>query len=424
MKITWPRKKSALMPLKASSRVLASLFFFAFSNAPIFALDGQLGARFLPMGVFSGGENGSYANAVSADGMTVVGQAFIDDHTEAVIWTEATGIKSLGGVDGKFHTKATGVSADGSVIVGAGYSYTGTDVSLFRWTTQEGFTELSGCGCDHIAAGVAISGDGQTVISSKLVSGQNLAFRWRAETGPVDLGDFPGGNTESHAFDSTPDGKTIVGYGFNADDARGFKWTEETGLVELGKLMYSAYAVSSDGAAIAGVGFKQGQGAVRWTGSEGPVWLGHLPGLTGLVASFATDISADGSVIVGGSGEDYRFQAFRWTAPSGMRSVQGLLEELGIDMTGWTLGPASGVSADGSVIVGYGTNPFGETEGWIAAIPPTYVPEPSGFIGMSLASCIVLGSRSIRRRRIYSYRRCPASTSRIPFTSFEMRVAG
>jgi hypothetical protein len=37
--------------------------------------------------------------------------------------------------------------------------------------------------------------------------------------------------------------------------------------------------------------------------------------------------------------------------------------------TGWTLAAATGVSADGTVIVGRGINPSGETEAWIAILP-------------------------------------------------------
>jgi uncharacterized membrane protein len=111
-------------------------------------------------------------------------------------------------------------------------------------------------------------------------------YRWTAATGAVDLGDFPGGNAFSLALDVSSDGRVIVGGGSDEIDSIGFSWTDETGLVKLGRLMYQAAAVSADGSAIAGVGFQDGQGAVRWTAAEGPVWLGHLPGLSKSVYSF------------------------------------------------------------------------------------------------------------------------------------------
>ena len=49
-----------------------------------------------------------------------------------------------------------------------------------------------------------------------------------------------------------------------------------------------------------------------------------------------------------------------------MRSLQGVLvDDFALDLTGWTLTSATGVSADGSTIVGEGMNPDGFNEGWI-----------------------------------------------------------
>jgi hypothetical protein len=48
-----------------------------------------------------------------------------------------------------------------------------------------------------------------------------------------------------------------------------------------------------------------------------------------------------------------------------MQNLEDVLTERGIDFTGWTLRQATGVSADGLVIVGNGTNPEGRGEGWI-----------------------------------------------------------
>lgn len=346
---------------------------------------------FWPIGALSEVEFSSHANAISGDGRTVVGQSIKNGITEAIVWSEQTGIISLGALGGNTITRATDVSYDGQVVVGAGYSSLGSSRTVFRWTPEGGLSELSGCGCENSKAGAAVSADGRTVISTR----GSVGFIWTAETGPMDIVDFPGGSTESNPIDLTSDGSIVVGGGFTQDGARGYRWTKAGGLVELGELMYSAYAVSADGSAIAGVGFQDGQGAVRWTQDEGPVWLGHLPNLSGRPASFASDISADGSVIVGGSGGDFKFSAFRWTQESGMRSVDSLLQALGVDLAGWQLGTANAISADGRLIVGTGINPDGNSEGWIAAIPPAFVPEPSG-VTLVLVSLSIFATR--RRR--------------------------
>jgi uncharacterized membrane protein len=356
-------------------------------------------AKFYSLGDLPGGEYGSYAYGVSGDGETVVGYARSTGRDEAIIWSELGGLQKIGGTPDNLSTIAWSVSDDGSAIAGISFIDSRIPSNPFRWTTGEGFQALSGCGCSGLGYRVTISGNGSTIVGTHSAPGLGVsAFRWNDESGPQDLGDFPGGNHFSAAFDATSDGETVVGVGSIPGGAEGFRWTEASGLQGLGQLMYQAQAVSADGTTIAGAGFLNGQGAVRWTEAEGPVWLGHLPGLTGTIYSFASDISADGAVIVGGSGEDARFQAFRWTAESGMRSVQEMLQELGVDTSGWRLGEASGVSADGSVIIGNGVNPNGDPEGWVAVIPASYVPEP-GVVSLlaGIVSVLSFGRNNCRR---------------------------
>jgi hypothetical protein len=102
--------------------------------------------------------------------------------------------------------------------------------------------------------------------------------------------------------------------------------------------------------------------------------LGFLPGGT---ASQAVGVNADGTVVVGAgnaTGTGANTLAFRWTQTDGMQSVQALLSAKGVSTTGWTLTSAQGMSADGRVIVGVGTDPNGHTQGWIANLGPATVP--------------------------------------------------
>ena len=97
------------------------------------------------------------------------------------------------------------------------------------------------------------------------------------------------------------------------------------------------------------------------------VGLGDLAG--GIFNSVANGVSADGSVVVGrGSGTSGN-EAFLWDAANGMQSLQNVLvAQLGLDLTGWNLAEATGISADGLTIVGYGIHD-GLTEAFIAVIP-------------------------------------------------------
>ena len=115
--------------------------------------------------------------------------------------------------------------------------------------------------------------------------------------------------------------------------------------------------------------------------------LGDLPG--GLADSTAHSVSADGSVVVGVGMSASGQEAFVWDEANGMRNLKDVLEgEHGLNLTGWTLTVAQGVSADGMVIVGWGTSPEGHTEAWTADLTPAAdaIPEPAtlGLVGLAL----------------------------------------
>jgi uncharacterized membrane protein len=83
-----------------------------------------------------------------------------------------------------------------------------------------------------------------------------------------------------------------------------------------------------------------------------------------------TVVSADGSMIFGETIAGDGSQAVVWDATHGVRYLRDVFtNEFGLDLTEWNLRSANGVSADGTVIVGYGMNPFGHFEGWMAVVP-------------------------------------------------------
>jgi hypothetical protein len=87
-----------------------------------------------------------------------------------------------------------------------------------------------------------------------------------------------------------------------------------------------------------------------------------------------------GSTSTGGE-----IEAFIWDQTNGMRSLKDVLERsYGLDLTGWTLESATGISADGLNIVGYGKNPNGFTEAWIATIP-----EPATLLLLGLGTILL-----------------------------------
>ena len=186
----------------------------------------------------------------------------------------------------------------------------------------------------------------------------------------------------SDALAVSGDGSTVVGVSSSSSlNYEAFTWTSVDGMVGLGAADGSgsqANSVSFDGSTIVGyvTGLPSGglEQAFRWTQGEGLVLLDENHPPTGY--SIASGISADGSVVVGE--RDYGVEqpntssreAFVWTASGGMRGVRDVLvNDYGLDLTGWTLVQAFAVSADGRTIVGQGFNPSGDVEAWIAIVP-------------------------------------------------------
>jgi uncharacterized membrane protein len=148
----------------------------------------------------------------------------------------------------------------------------------------------------------------------------------------------------------TPDGHWIVGSSYSAAFHQiAVRWDENRQVTELPTgpdLTSAATDVSVDGSVIVGnVDDSQSVKAVRWTDGNGPEMLGDLPG--GRDWSYATAISALGDVVVGSSSTesapDYN-EPFYWTSSTGMVSL-GLLP-------GHVGGGAGGVTQDGTTVVG------------------------------------------------------------------------
>jgi len=328
---------------------------------------------------------GTYSEAfdVSADGSVVVGAGYIAGNAaiHAFHWTGGvmSDLGTLAGTD----SRATAVSADGAVVVGYNTTAGGVTSRAFRWTSGAGMVDLGTLGgSDSIANDV--SADGGVVVGYGYLAGNAAfhAFRWaNGAIGGVagnpqmyDLGTL--GGTNSWAAGVSSDGTVVVGTGYITGNAayHTFRWTAGTGMVDLGTLGgTSSYAsgVSADGAVVVGGSFIIGDVAThafRWTGGVMSD-LGTLGGRD----SDAWGASADGGVVVGQSGitGNVATHAFRWTQAGGMQDVAAWLAGAGVTLpAGWTLTRANSVTDDGTVLVGFGDNPAGNTEAWLARVGP------------------------------------------------------
>jgi probable HAF family extracellular repeat protein len=373
--------------------ILAAAFVAASLAAGSSAAAATAAPGFFNLGDLAGGDFLSKASAVSADGSIVVGEGWSTasgEFMEAYRWSAAGGLQGLGfmtSTDTSMNlmgSQAYGVSGDGSVIVGTGFAGRGDPLvgldaasyQAFRWTVAGGMQGLGFLQGGDTSEALAVSSDGSVIVGmASTATGGLQAFRWTAATGLVALGTLSsGGLFGSRANAVSSDGSVVAGasdvsFGFGA-----FRWTatdhmKGMGLLPGGQYVSIAIGVSADGSVIVGSGDSAaGYEAFRWTAAGGLKSLGDLPG--GSVASEAMAVSADGSIVVGHGTTDAGPEAFIWDVTHGMRNLrQVLVDDYGYNMTGWQLVDATGISADGRTIVGWGANPSGEGESYMIHLP-------------------------------------------------------
>lgn len=335
-----------------------------------------------------------------------------------------TGVGSLlgtGFVDGGLSSHATATNSTGEFVVGYGTNAEGVTVA-FVWSAASGATALPDLSSVPGSTPHAISADGSTVVgSSVLDNGVAVAVKWELVgsqafqsgevtvpvggtvmvMGPTALGTLDP-YTDSVAQDVSADGSVIVGdAGAQSGGPEPFKWTEAEGMVGLG-FTGSAVAVSDDGSVIA---CNDEQGAVFWTEENGPVGIGPLNEGT----ATATDISGDGRVIVGVTSYEYfrwsledgvdagsaplsesnlssissnrdasvlvgalqSGEAAVWDEANGWRYLRDALTEAGIVFDTWYFHQATGVSSDGSLLVGIAQDNDELTQGFVVRLPLT-----------------------------------------------------
>jgi len=107
--------------------------------------------------------------------------------------------------------------------------------------------------------------------------------------------------------------------------------------------------------------------AFRWTQQMGMM---ALPDASSGMFGMASGVSGDGQIVVGSTTSAAGEAAAIWDAEHGTRLLETVLSsEFPTDIGGWNLVRATAISDDGHTIVGYGTNPGGQTEGWAVRLP-------------------------------------------------------
>jgi probable HAF family extracellular repeat protein len=323
--------------------------------------------------------DGSWAFGVSADGTVAVGYSnFGTNGEQAFRWTGGvmTGLGYLGGDS----SLAYAVSADGTTVVGHATGASGSATNYaFEW--QSGgmwVVDFSKCGGQGPFA-YGVSGDGSVIVGDQdtdhignpvdCFPGRAIEWTGGGENF-LSFAFVSGGPPSGLARGTNTDGSVIVGeVGASVSAScnpctQAYRWTSGgySTLGDFGGNYSSSYATNTDGSVIVGTAAVDNVSSqpFRWTATSGLIGLGGQS-----INAIAYAVSADGVVVVGQANG----KAFRWQPTTGLEYVQDLLVAGGVDMTNWNLTQATGISADGSVIVGNGGYGVAATA-WLARVPP------------------------------------------------------
>ena len=308
----------------------------------------------VPLGLQPPGMTGARTSGglAVANGGTSVGGFFLNSSlggTRAMRWTPADGMMDLGTLNGPGNgfSRVADMNGDGSVLVGTAARSSGFDGYI--WTEETGMVSIGGF------EAYAVTDDAQYIAG--LGDGSPFrATRWDAERGHVEIGQLPGGDLGSIPQDIADDGRTIVGsartlpsiLGGDGEVEQAFRWTEEGGMQGLGWLpggsTYSeAIAVSADGSMVFG-------SSIDGTGANAAFIWTELDGMRNLQDVLLDDFdiavpdgwrllsvesaSADGTVLAGRGDERARCarsvgggacrDGGRWVCSGLVRSSRGV----------------------------------------------------------------------------------------------------
>ena len=318
---------------------------------------------------------------ISGDGSVIVGtlNPALALERSGFVWTQAGGMRLIGsatlGTTVTQRFTATGVSNDGSVIVGQASPDMLGGGALARgyiWTAADGFVDLGHLGGLPTSDALGVSGDGRTVVGSSFnAAGEYRGFRWQAGN-MEDIGAFSAGypqmaanydgsvivgNTLTQMQVSNPFNSTVITMNVSAASV----WTEATGQLEQlpmlsGGTQSVARDVSDDGRVIVGQAHNGASGkmhAVRWL-DRSPQDLTTPGSGLGDNYSFALGVSGNGHVVVGEAQLDNMAvqRGFRWTEGGGMQTVEDWLRASGAIIVSDITYAARATNCDGSVVVG------------------------------------------------------------------------
>lgn len=353
---------------------------------------------FQGLGDFAGGDHHSEAAAVSADGRTVVGFGTTEQGEVALRWTDKSGLLQLGEfAGGRFASRAHSVSQDGSLVVG--FSNSGRGDEGFYWTEKQGLAALPLDATFGATLTVLdVSADGKVFVG-RFADRERTSFIWRRDRGYTLLD--ANLRLAGKSFEMIADASAV------SQNGRVAVGSLQSNQIDL---MSACLWVDGQGAPLRRKEFSEGVSLPGFVGTRTLVRdvtcdeQGHVQAITGqyvnkkrvgvkgywigdkkfhwlennaTVLSHPEAVSGNGVMVVGrGRAGEEKSEACVWTAAGGVVRLAAWLQQQGVDLDGWRLSEATGVSHDASVIVGTGVNPQGDTEAWIVRLPNSKPTQP------------------------------------------------
>ena len=333
------------------------------------------------------GTANTYVTGMSGDGSVVVG--VWGSEGPAWRWTAATGAVDIGSI-----SQTVAVSRDGRTLIGTakaadGLAYAAIWQSGKQWVTlppPENWRELDG----KVTVGYRVSRDGSVIVGLAYLKPNRVeAFRYEGTSGTKPLGTLTGGRSRGSVVSG--DGRVAAGWDdlTGTGTGRGF-WYGSVWWEGMQRLLHPYNAIgqvegaNDVGSILVGKGHPlawnhayrytswdshvEDLGAVRR--DQGGIGVGGGP-VELEDTSVALSVSDDGNVVVGTSGYQPPTDAFIWTPETKIVKVSDYITSKGI--TGherWTLVTATCVSPDGKIIAGTGINNARQrVEGFVVRIP-------------------------------------------------------
>ncbi len=372
--------------------------------------------RFWDLGDLPGGASISYSYGLSSRGDVIAGESFSSGssvHGEGVRWsrTSQTGWEMTGigfPSSDALNTPAASATANGHWIVGRASFGPPTapaiDTDAYRWSPSTGFERLGLPPGSVLVAALDANVNGDVIVGYAGPSASYADIRalvWTKSGQGFDVA-FLETAYRSQAERVDPDGRIAIGWGASpeavaAAAAAGGAWDpreaalwrrEPSGTVArtwLGASPATVFQSQAHGLCrirsktfVVGTSgdFVLGELPVAWTVGAGAPAIEVLPLLPGFSSGAATAVSKSARRIVGTCWTpDFEFETCVWDLDAATdayvaSSLKARLAANGVaSADGWTLWSAAGISDDGSILCGSGTDPLFQDRAWAAELP-------------------------------------------------------